>query len=274
MRVKKIESIVDNYSGTEIKRRKLILEIQSLHKSGASIREIARITGKERKTVKKYIDGDPDILCRSNKRSQLASCTDDIVKSIKGGLTASDISRQLQEQGYQYTFSNLRHFVTTVAKQYGLEISKYNRTVSKYEQTEEKKPSVDYVTRKGVFNHLWMDIKLTQNHREFLWAENNILFELENCIREFRDIFEKKSMPRLYLFIARYANSSIKEIASFAKGLEKDIDAVENAVASPLSNGFVEGTNSKVKTIKKAMYGRCGKLLLSAKLMYSPRTKY
>jgi transposase len=62
--------------------------------------------------------------------------------------------------------------------------------------------------------------------------------------------------------------SSIKEIASFAKGLEKDIDAVENAVASSLSNGFVEGTNSKVKTIKKAMYGRCGKLLLSAKLMY------
>ena len=102
MRVKKIESIVDNYSGTEIKRRKLILEIQSLHKSGASIREIARITGKERKTVKKYIDGDPDILCRSNKRSQLASCTDDIVKSIKDGLTASDISRQLQEQGYQF----------------------------------------------------------------------------------------------------------------------------------------------------------------------------
>ena len=53
MRVKKIESIVDNFSGTEIKRRQLILEIQSLHKSGASIREIARITGKERKTVKK-----------------------------------------------------------------------------------------------------------------------------------------------------------------------------------------------------------------------------
>ena len=78
-------------------------------------------------------------------------------------------------------------------------------------------------------------------------------------------------MPCLYLFIERYKMSSIKEIASFAKGLEKDIDAVENAVASSLSNGFVEGTNSKVKTIKKAMYGRCGKLLLSAKLMYKPK---
>ena len=81
-------------------------------------------------------------------------------------------------------------------------------------------------------------------------------------------------MPRLYLFIDRYKNSSIKEIASFALGLEKDLAAVENAVASPLSNGFVEGTNSKVKTIKKAMYGRCSKLLLSAKLMYRENTKH
>ena len=274
MRVKKIASIVDNLTESERKRRQLITEIQSLHKSGASIREISRITCKERKTVKKYIDGDPDILCRSNKHSSLESCTDDIIKNIKEGLTASAIAKQLQDRGYQYTLSNIRHYATSIAKQYGLEISKYSRTASKYEQSGEKKPTVEYITRKGIFNHLWMDVRLTSNHRECIWTQNSILFELECCIREFREIFEKKSMPRLYLFIERYKSSSIKEIASFAKGLAKDIDAVENAVASPMSNGFVEGTNSKVKTIKKAMYGRCGKLLLSAKLMYKPKKGY
>lgn len=50
-------------------------------------------------------------------------------------------------------------------------------------------------------------------------------------------------MPQLYLFIEHYKISGIKEIASFAKRLEKDIYAVENAVASNFSNGFVEGTN-------------------------------
>ena len=34
-----------------------------------------------------------------------------------------------------------------------------------------------------------------------------------------------------------------------------------------LSNGFVEGTNSKLKMIKRTMYGRCGKELLTAKLI-------
>lgn len=46
----------------------------------------------------------------------------------------------------------------------------------------------------------------------------------------------------------------LKEISRFANGLEKDIEAVENSVASELSNGFVEGTNSKLKMVKRTMY--------------------
>ena len=81
-------------------------------------------------------------------------------------------------------------------------------------------------------------------------------------------MFSQKNRPKLYLFIEKYKHSVIKELASFANGLEKELDAVENAVASELSNGFVEGTNSKVTMVKRTMYGRCGKKLLSAKLMY------
>ena len=94
------------------------------------------------------------------------------------------------------------------------------------------------------------------------------LRELQSCIREFREIYERKSMPLLYIFIDRYKKSGLKELSRFAEGLEKDLDAVENSVASPLSNGFVEGTNSKLKMVKRTMYGRCNKDLLAAKLMY------
>ena len=265
---------MDNYTESERKRHQLITEIQGFQKSGLSIRKIAKITGKQRQTIKKYLDGDPDVLCRSKKRSQLELCTDEIIKGIKAGLTSSAIGKQIQKKGYKCTLSNIRQFITTIAEQHELEISKYKSKIHPNESGKDKKTPVDYVTRKGIFNHLWMNIRLTPAHREFIWNTNKSLFELEYCIRDFREIFEKKSMPRLYLFIDRYKNSSIKEIASFALGLEKDLAAVENAVASPLSNGFVEGTNSKVKTIKKAMYGRCSKLLLSAKLMYRENTKH
>lgn len=46
----------------------------------------------------------------------------------------------------------------------------------------------------------------------------------------------------------------IKPLANFVTGWENDLEAVENAVSSPLSNGFVERTNSKLKMVKRTMY--------------------
>lgn len=70
------------------------------------------------------------------------------------------------------------------------------------------------------------------------------------------------------MFVEKYSKSTIKSLKSFSDGLMRDIDAVENAVAYDYSNGFVEGTNSRLKMIKRTMYGRCGKQLLEAKLIY------
>ena len=83
-----------------------------------------------------------------------------------------------------------------------------------------------------------------------------------NAFEQLRKIEKKK-----------YSNSSIKALKSFAEGLKRDIDAVENAVAYNFSNGFVEGTNSRLKMIKRSMYGRCGKQLLEAKLRYTKSRK-
>ena len=66
----------------------------------------------------------------------------------------------------------------------------------------------------------------------------------------------------------------LKEISRFANGLEKDLEAVENSVVCELSNGFVEGTNSKLKMVKRTMYGRCSKVLLAAKVIYVKAKRY
>ena len=58
---------------------------------------------------------------------------------------------------------------------------------------------------------------------------------LKSCIQEFREIFQKKNMLYLYLFIEKYKNSDLKELSRFTSGLEKDLSAIENAVASPLT---------------------------------------
>ena len=57
----------------------------------------------------------------------------------------------------------------------------------------------------------------------------------------------------LTLFVEKYSKSTLKPLKSFADGLRRDIDAVENAVAYEYSNGFVEGTNSRLKMIKRTL---------------------
>lgn len=61
------------------------------------------------------------------------------------------------------------------------------------------------------------------------------LRELWTCILEFFEVYKRKSMPLLYLFIDRCKKSGMKELSCFAEGLERDLDVVENSDASLLS---------------------------------------
>lgn len=80
--------------------RKLIEQIQMFHKEEISVQEISQITGTDRKTVKKYLEGDPNESCRSNVHGSLERYTDFIIKSIQSGLTQSTIARKLADLGY------------------------------------------------------------------------------------------------------------------------------------------------------------------------------
>ena len=102
---------------------------------------------------------------------------------------------------------------------------------------------------------MWMNTKLTDNHKKYIWEKQPNIWELHCCIKEFRTIFKKRNVPLLYLFVEKYSKSNLKPLKSFADGLRRDIDAIENAVAHEYNNGFVEGANSRLKMIKRTKYG-------------------
>lgn len=112
-----------------------------------------------------------------------------------------------------------------------------------------------------------MNDQLSKEYQQYIFEQYPLIAEVQECILEFRKIFDMKHVPLLHEFINKYKDSRIREIKSFARGLARDISAIENAVYYNLSNGFVEGTNNKLKTIKRTMYGRCSIQLLSANLM-------
>jgi transposase len=52
-----------------------------------------------------------------------------------------------------------------------------------------------------------------------------------------------------------------------ARILRGDIDAVRNAITERWSNGQTEGQINRLKTLKRAMYGRAGPELLRAPML-------
>ena len=53
----------------------------------------------------------------------------------------------------------------------------------------------------------------------------------------------------------------------FARTLQSDLEAVQNAVTEPWSNGTTKGQISRLKTLKRAMSGRAGWELLRARML-------
>lgn len=174
---------MDNLTESELKRLEIIHKIQELHQEGNSISEIARIIGKNWQTIKKYLEGEPYNLCRSNRQSILEVFKDFIVKAIQKGMTQSFIARELTRMGYAGTATNARQYICSAARQYGLEIAKYSNVFFKCRETTNtgQKYKVAYITRKGIFNYLWMGMELTFRHHSHLWQEYPVLQEIELC---------------------------------------------------------------------------------------------
>jgi len=113
-----------------------------------------------------------------------------------------------------------------------------------------------------------IEITGIEKHHKYLFGKYPVVPELRKRILEFREIFIRKNLYLRYLFIDNCLVSSMPKLAAFVKGVQQDIEAVENAVTSDLSNEFIESINNKIKMVKRIMYGRCGIRLLKAKLIH------
>ena len=233
---------MDNSIEYNPKSVQLYNNIREYAAAGYSKREIAKILHCGRNTVTKYLNGDYESLCKRDYRSGMDQFYDDIIKELNAGVSRKDVYCHLLKKGYMGKHSAAYDYMNKIIKREHIDIAVYKSSSAEVIQKRKKLQQYDHVSRAGIFRFLWMNSDLSKAHCTYIMEHYPKIRQLDICIREFRNI----------------------------EGLEKDIEAVENSVASPLSNGFVEGTNNKLKMIKRTMYGRCSRQLLEAKLMYRP----
>ena len=64
---------------------------------------------------------------------------------------------------------------------------------------------------------------------------------------EFKDIFKNKEIDQLPHWIEKTKKLNIREINSFMSGLERDFEAIQNAIIYDYNNGLAEGRLSKIE---------------------------
>jgi len=90
-----------------------------------------------------------------------------------------------------------------------------------------------------------------------------------DLLQEFLLMVHKREGQRLDAWLAKVTKSELPELQSFAAGVEKDKDAVKAGLTWPINNGRVEGHVTKLKLIKRTMYGRAGFALLRQRVLHT-----
>jgi transposase len=77
-----------------------------------------------------------------------------------------------------------------------------------------------------------------------------------------RKLGSDAALVGLEAWLADARTSGVRAVETFAAGLEQDRAAVRAALTTPWSNGQTEGQITRLKLLKRQMYGRAGLDLL------------
>ena len=59
---------------------------------------------------------------------------------------------------------------------------------SKYNDDGSKKMDIDYITRKGIFQHLWINGELSREHRDYLWKQMPVISKGSRAVDDGADV--------------------------------------------------------------------------------------
>jgi hypothetical protein len=102
---------------------------------------------------------------------------------------------------------------------------------------------------------------------ELLKTTSSAFTTMRDLAMRFAGLLRGGDIGKLEVWLHDARHSGLHAIRSFGSKLRQDIDAVRNAILEPWSNGQVEGQINRLKTLKRAMYGRASVELLRARMM-------
>jgi transposase len=108
-----------------------------------------------------------------------------------------------------------------------------------------------------------------RDHLDELLGACPHLTVLTEQVRAFAELLTTRRGADLQGWMSTVETSDLPSLHPFVRGLRKDLPAVVAGLTMPYSNGPIEGANTKVKLLKRQMYGRAGFDLLRQRILLS-----
>src|ERR1700733_10979089 len=255
-------------------RQQLFDEIRALFEGGSSIGEIAHKLGLGRRRVERWVRR-IDLPDRNTMAS--TPSTPAYFGVLLGRRWAEGITKirhlfaEIRHRGYTGSFSHLARF-----------LAPWRSREPSLEGAEQEEPApvpvrtLDPMTGRVISPltaaALCVKPRGQMTARQVatvdaLKAASAEFTAMRRLAMRFRGLLRGGTAEGLDAWLIDARASGIYAMQRFAKTIRQDLEAVRNGMSEPWSNGQTEGQINKLKTLKRAMYGRAGVELLRARMM-------
>jgi transposase len=237
-------------------------QVVDLRAQGMKPKEIAQRLAVGERTVRDWLKRGtfPETRKRRKRQSSFEPFAPYVLQRWQNGeRNGLTLWKEIKEQGYSGTYRSVYRYLETL-KQVEVKASANPHRLQKFSAT----------------TAVWLFVRdpttLDEIEREDLAVFCQVSPTLKSAydlIQEFFSMVHKREGHRLDAWLEQVAKSDLPELQHFAHGVELDKAAVKAGLTWPINNGMVEGQVTKLKLIKRQMYGKAGFALLRQRVLHA-----
>ena len=246
--------------------------VMALHQAGVGAAIIARNVGVTRQTVWRWVRvGAFPVRAPQAPRARMIAPYEPYLRERwqAGCQNARQLWREVQAQGFVGGKESVRRLVvtwrTTPARP-----GPPRRHAPVVPQTVSLPPTRTRSPRQARWLLLRANDQLPpelQAYRAALLATEPAIVEAQVLTMEFCRLVRERDAAAFTAWLQDAQRSGLPEMQEFARVMERDRAAVENALRYAWSNGQTEGQINKLKLLKRSMYGRANFDLLRRRML-------
>lgn len=245
-------------------------KVKELQAKGIPIKRISTDLKMSRNTVRSYFAQESLAPKAHPKSTNIVLFTGHIVARLNTkGYKIKDIIEEIRELGFNGSQTQAYHNINVIREDNNINVPGFSQV------QHSKIPYVKSLSSRKLAKYIGSRLTEISDHYERYYLQTLLdnITELR-IVRKLVQIFKtmlsrgRGNIKRWIEFVKR-SKYKLAGLKAFARGLSRDIEAVENGIKMTWSNGAVEGHVNRIKSIKRQMYGRASFGLLRKKVILS-----